>query len=171
MFKKIAAVAALVIASSSAFAQQAPQFYVGGEVASTKIDGFKRDEGAGVYFGYNFNQNFAVEAGWSQLAEYKETAGEVRGKATFEQTSISLIGTQPLSNGFSVYGRLGYNQIKAKVRLSVDGESGSGSDDLNKAVYGLGLAYTFAPAITGRIEVQKPHSEITKVAVGVAYNF
>jgi len=171
MFKKIAAAAALVIASSSAFAQQAPQFYVGGEVASTKIDGFKRDEGAGVFFGYNFNQNFAIEAGWNQLAEYKERVEGVSGKATFEQTNVSLIGTLPLSNGFSVYGRLGYNQIKAKVKLSVDGDSGSGSDDVNKAVYGLGLAYSFTPAISGRVEVQKPHSDITKVAVGVAYSF
>lgn len=170
MFKKIA-VAALVVASSSAFAQQAIPFYVGADVASTKIDGFERDEGAGLFVGYKFNQNFAVEAGWHQLAEFSGSDSGVAAKLKVEQTDISVIGTLPLSNGFSVYGRLGYNQIKLKARLSFDGESGSGSEDEDKVVYGAGLAYTFTPAITGRLEVQKPHSEITKIAVGVAYNF
>lgn len=171
MFKKIAVAAALVIASSSAFAQQATPFYVGADVASTKIDGFERDEGAGLFVGYKFNQNFAVEAGWHRLVDVSESAFGVDAKLKVEQTDISLIGTLPLSNGFSVYGRLGYNEVKLKLRASYDGESDSDSDSEDKVVYGAGLAYAFTPAITGRLEVQKPHSDITKVAVGVAYNF
>jgi len=41
----------------------------------------------------------------------------------------------------------------------------------DKVVYGVGLSYAFTPAISGRLEVQKPHSDITKIAAGVAYNF
>ena len=171
MFKKIAVAAALVIASSSAFAQQAPQFYVGADVASTKVDGFDRDEGAGLFVGYKFNQNFAVEAGWHQLAEFKGREDGIDAKLKFEQTDISVIGTLPLSNGFAVYGRLGYNQVKVKARVSYDGDSGSGSETEDKVVYGAGVSYNFTPAFTGRVEVQQPHSDITKIAVGVAYNF
>lgn len=41
----------------------------------------------------------------------------------------------------------------------------------NKAVVGAGLSYAFTPALAGRIEVQKPHSEITQIAAGVALAF
>lgn len=171
MFKKIAVAAALVIASSSAFAQQATQFYVGADVASTKLDGSDRDEGAGVFVGYNFNQNVAVEAGWHRLVDVSESAFGASASAKLEQTEISVIGTLPLSNGFSVYGRLGYNEIKAKLRGTADGVTYSESATEDKVVYGVGLSYAFTPAISGRLEVQKPHSDITKIAAGVAYNF
>lgn len=171
MFKKIAAAAALVIASSAAFAQQAPQFYVGADAASTKVDGFDRDEGAGIFVGYKFNQNVAVEAGWHQLADMNERVFGDKVNVKYEQTEISLIGTLPLSNGFSVYGRLGYNEVKGKLSGTVDGVRVSESGTEDKVVYGAGLSYAFTPAIDGRLEVQKPHSDITKIAAGVVFNF
>jgi len=173
MFKKIAAAAALVIASTSAFAQQAPQFYAGVDAGSTKIEGADREGGAGVFVGYNLNQNFAIEAGWHRLAKadiyYYDI--DVSAQAKFDQTDISLIGTLPLSNGFAVYGRLGYNHLKIKATARTGNISASESDSESKALYGAGLSYAFSPAVVGRLEVQKPHSDITKVAVGVGFNF
>lgn len=164
MFKKIAAAAALVIASSSAFAQQAPQFYVGAEVSSTKLEDVSGHEGGyGGFVGYKFNQNIAVEAGFNRLADISEDGG----KLTADQTSLSVIGTLPLSSGFSLFGRLGYNEVKVKV--SADGDKFSGKD--NGAVYGIGLGYAFTPAISGRIELSKPFSDVTKVAAGVSFGF
>jgi len=173
MFKKIAAAAALVIASSSAFAQQVPQFYAGVDAGSTKIDGADRETGGGVFVGYNFNQNVAIEAGWHRLAEADMYYGDLdaSAKAKFDQTDISVIGTLPLSNGFSVYGRLGYNHLKIKASARVGNVTVSESDSESKVLYGAGLSYAFTPQISGRVEVQKPHSDITKVAVGVAFNF
>ncbi|WP_305824203.1 porin family protein [Massilia brevitalea] len=173
MFKKIAAAAAFLIASSLAFAQQMPQFYVGGDVGSTKVDGASRETGAGVFVGYNFTQNFAIEAGWHRLADadiyYRDLNASVKTK--FDQTDVSLIGTLPLSNGFGVYGRLGYNHLKIKASARAGNVTVSASDSEDKVLYGAGLSYTFSPQIVGRLEVQKPHSDITKVAVGVGFNF
>jgi len=173
MFKHIAAAAALVIASSSAFAQQAPQWYVGADVGSTKIDGADRETGGGVFVGYKFSPNFAVEAGWHRLADadiyYYDL--DASAKAKFDQTDISLIGTLPLSNGFGVYGRLGYNHLKIKASARAGNVTVSESDSEDKVLYGLGLSYTFSPQLVGRLEVQKPHSDITKVALGVGFNF
>jgi OOP family OmpA-OmpF porin len=165
MFKQIAVAAALVIASSSALAQQpATQFYVGAEVSSTKLEDISGSEnGFGGFVGFKVNQNIAVEAGFNRLADVDEDGANL----TADQTSISVIGTLPLSNGFSAFGRLGYNEVKAKI--SYDGESESGKDD--GAVYGLGLGYAFSPAITGRVEVSKPFSDVTKVSAGVAFHF
>ena len=173
MFKKIAIAAALVVASSAAFAQQAPQFYVGADVGSTKVDGSDRETGGGVFVGYTFSPNFAVEAGWHRLAEadmyYYDL--DASAKAKFDQTDISLIGTLPLSNGFGVYGRLGYNHLKIKASARAGNVTVSQSDSEDKVLYGAGLSYTFSPQIIGRLEVQKPHSDITKVALGVGFNF
>lgn len=169
MFKKIAAATLIIIASSPAIAQQAPGFYVGADAASTRIDEADRDEGAGLFAGYKFNQTFAVEAGWHRLADTK--LDNIGIRARFEQTDVSVLGTVPLSSGFSVYGRLGYNHIKAKATAYYRGYTlvGTGSED--KVLYGAGLSYTFSPAISGRLEVQKPSSDITKLAAGVAYHF
>jgi OOP family OmpA-OmpF porin len=168
MFKQIAAAAALVIASSSAFAQQAPTFYAGAEASSTKLDGAGREGGFGGFFGYNFTQNFAVEAGYHQLAsgtmEYDGEDVDIK----FNQTVVSVIGTLPLSSGFSLYGRLGYNDIK--VRASYEGVSASEKLD-DGAVYGVGLSYAFSPVVSGRLEVSKPVSEMTKLTAGVAFHF
>ena len=173
MFKKIAAAAALVIASSSAFAQEAPKFYVGADVGSTKVEGADRETGGGLFVGYQFNQNIAIEAGWHRLAEADlyDSYSDVTAKAKFDQTDISLIGTLPLSNGFSVYGRLGYNHLKIKATAYSGNVSMSESESESKVLYGVGLSYAFTPQISGRLEVQKPHSDITKVAVGVGYSF
>lgn len=173
MFKKIAAAAALLVASSSVFAQQMPQWYAGVDASSTKIEGADREGGGGVFIGYNLSPNFAIEAGWHRLAEadlyYWDL--DARAKAKFDQTDVSLIGTLPLSNCFGVYGRLGYNHLKIKASASAGNVRVSESDSEDKVLYGAGLSYTFNPQIVGRLEVQKPHSDITKVAVGVGFNF
>lgn len=165
MFKKIAVAAALVIASSSAFAAEAPAVYAGFNVSSTEFDGFDDKEGGfGGFVGYKVNQNFAIEGGYHSLAKANEDGARIR----LTQTEISAIGTLPLSNGFSIYGRLGYNDLKVKV--SGGGESITvGIDD--GVVYGVGLGYAFSPVISGRVEVSKPNSDMTKVTAGVAFHF
>lgn len=182
MFKKIAVAAALVIASSSALAQQAPKFYVGADVTSTKVDDFDgKETGYGAFVGYKFNPNVAVEAGFRRLADGKVSYYDsyydvdVQEKAKLDQTSISVIGTLPLSSGFSLFGRLGYNHIKAKYTATASSgnfsASESDSDSESKVLYGAGLSYDFTPAISARLEVQKPHSDVTTVAVGVSFGF
>jgi OOP family OmpA-OmpF porin len=168
MFKQIAAAAALVIASSSAFAQQAPKFYVGAEASSTKLDGAGSEGGFGGFVGYNVNQNFAVEAGYHQLASGTMDYNGADVDVKFNQTVVSVIGALPLSNGFSLFGRLGYNDIK--VRASYQGASASEKLD-DGVVYGVGLGYAFSPVLSGRVEVSKPNSDMTKVTAGVAFHF
>ncbi|MDB5792573.1 MAG: hypothetical protein JWQ80_2597 [Massilia sp.] len=165
MFRKFAVAAAVVIASSSAFAAEAPAVYAGLNVSSSELDGFDgKENGFGGFVGYKIDQNFAIEGGYHSLADGEEDGTRVR----FTQTEISAIGTLPLSNGFSVYGRLGYNDLKAKV--SGGGESVTvGIDD--GVVYGAGLGYAFSPVVSGRVEVQKPHSDLTKITAGVVFNF
>jgi OOP family OmpA-OmpF porin len=160
MLKKIVAAAALAVMASSSFAGTPGTVYGGLDVGSTKVDGISGKETSfGGFVGYNFHQNFALEGGFRRLAQY-DVVGE---DLTLDQTALSVVGTVPLSQGFNVFGRLGYNHLKA------DSNFGGASD--SGVLYGVGLGYNFSPTIAGRVEVQKPSSDSTNVSVGVAYQF
>jgi OOP family OmpA-OmpF porin len=167
MFKKIAAAVVLVAASSTAFAQEAPSFYAGIAGTSTEIDDFDRESGYGAFFGYKFNQSIAIEGGYYRVADTEYRAGVLRADVTVDQIDVSVIGTLPLSNGFDVYGRLGYARLEAEADIA--GYTGKEHD--SNALYGLGLGYTFSPVVHGRLEVQKPSSDATKIVAGVSYKF
>lgn len=173
MFKKIAAAAALLIASSAAFAAQPNTFYAGADVGKTKVDDFsKRDTSVGAFVGYNFHQNFAVEGGYRRLADYDigvltGTTGIIDGSVKVDQAHLSLIGSLPVGESFSVYGRLGINHLEGKVRAA----GFKDSDSSTKALYGVGVSYAFSPAVSARLEVQKPASDATNLSAGVAFQF
>jgi OOP family OmpA-OmpF porin len=155
MFKKIVIASALALIASASFAQTAPAVYAGVDVGSTKLsdDGYSdRDTSIGGFVGYTFNQNFAVEGGYRSL--FDKDGIEVN------QTAISGLAIAPLSNGFSVYGRLGYNHLSVKD-----------ADSKGKALYGAGVSYAFTPTASARVEIQKPHSDLTNISVGVAFKF
>ncbi|MGJ9416555.1 porin family protein [Massilia sp. CMS3.1] len=167
MFKKIAAAAILVAASSAAVAVEPQPFYAGIDVGSTKIEGFDREGGYGAFLGYKFNQSIAIEGGYHRLVDTEFRSGPVRGDVTIDQLDLSVIGTLPLSNGFDVYGRLGYNRLEAEA--DVAGFTGKEHD--SNALYGLGMGYSFSPVVHARLEVQKPSSDATRILAGVAFAF
>ena len=184
MFKQLAIAASLAVASSSAFAQQAPSFYVGADYGTIKADGAHHKHGYGAYAGYNLNANFAVEAGFHRLSKtegsYQFDLGggdsyQASGSGKAEQSDLSVIGTLPLSKGFSVYGRLGINRLESKATVTTTSGGVSTTDSFSesetKVLYGAGLTYAITTAIAARFEVQKPHNEVTRFAIGVSYRF
>lgn len=167
MFKKFAVAAALVAASSVSFAAAPTPFYAGVDVSSTKVDGFDDKAGYGAFIGYKLNENVAVEGGYHRLADTHVNFDGYRAATTLDQIDVSLVGTVPLSNGFSLLGRVGYNRVNGEVKF--DGIKSK--DHSTNALYGMGLGYTFSPLVSARLEVQKPDTDITKLVVGVAYAF
>jgi predicted porin len=160
MLKKIVAAAALAVMASSSFAGTPGTLYGGLDVGSTKVDGISGKETSfGGFVGYNFHQNFALEGGFRRLAAYDVGSEEL----TLDQTALSVVGSVPLSQGFNVFGRLGYNHLKA------DSNFGGASD--SGVLYGVGLGYNFSEKVSGRVEFQKPSSDSSNVSVGIAYQF
>jgi OOP family OmpA-OmpF porin len=155
MFKKIAIAATLAMLASSSFA--AGPVYGGADFGSTKIDGLSdRQTSYGAFIGYNFHENFGLEAGYRRLGDFDGV--EV------DQAALSVVGTLPLSNGFNVYGRLGYNHLESKASAG----NFSYSATTSGAMYGVGAGYAFSPTVSGRIEVQKPSSDSTSINAGVS---
>lgn len=164
MIKKLAAAAILATLAASSFAAT-PGYYAGVDVGATKLSGddLGRSPSFGGFVGYTFSPNFALEAGLRRLGSWDEGVNS----ADLDQASVSLIGSVPVNAKTSIYGRLGYNRLRASTEVS--GETISGL--VNKALYGVGVSYDFGGNISGRVEVQKPHPDVTNISVGMLVSF
>jgi opacity protein-like surface antigen len=160
IMKKIVAAAVLAMVATSSFAGTPGRLYAGVDGGSTKVDGASGKETSyGGFVGYNFHRNFALEAGFRRLGKWDEPGNDLK----IDQTALSVIGSVPLSQGFSLYGRLGANYLKIRKCSCSKNESG--------ALYGVGLAYNFSETVGARVEAQRPSSDSTNVSVGLAIQF
>lgn len=164
MFKKFALAVALAAAASSSFAAAPAGFYGGLDVGSTKIDNLDGNAASfGGSVGYGFNRYVAVELGYRRLGKWDLFGGSLK----LDQTHFSVVGFYPLSQQVDIYGRFGHNALNTDS--SVPGVTFN--DDADGAVYGLGLNYDFSPAVSGRVEVQKPMRDIVNYNVGLVFKF
>jgi len=103
---------ALALAAGSAFAQETG-WYVGADIGQARnnltsptspaVGLDKKDTAYGLHGGYQFNKYFATELGVTRLGTQK--IGD--NKSTTTAYSLDAIGRLPVSDKFSVYGRLG----------------------------------------------------------------
>ena len=141
-----------------------PHFYAGGDIGNTDFRYGGEETSYGAFGGYQINQNFALEASYHRLASNSDFGYDNK----FDQIAVSAVATVPLSNGFNVFGRLGYSHLRSKANYG-NGETAKYSD--NKPLYGLGVGYAFTPAIMGRLEVQKIERDVTNIGVSVGFHF
>lgn len=164
MFKKIFAAAALATIAASSHAATPGSVYAGLDVGGTESNDYRtRETSFGGFVGYNLNENVAVEGAYRRLAsaEFSDV------KRRLDQAAVSVLGTLPLSGGFGVFGRLGYNRVESSDNL--------GGPFFNyhfgKLLYGAGVSYNINGNISGRIEMQRAARNLTNLSAGVAYSF
>ncbi len=144
-------------------------FFVSGQLGKSRFDigdgfGKKNATAGGVGVGYAFSPVVAVELSYNDYG--KVSFGGVGGKAT--STQLSALLSAPISNEFSVYGRLG----AASTERKVDGFGNSDSNRKTEAVYGVGLGYNFVKNIKGTIEYQRlDNSKVDAIVAGVKFGF
>ena len=167
--KKTLAVAILsVFAAAPAFAAEG--FYIGGTLGSARISNFgtapltkSSDTVYGGLAGYKFNDNFGVEASFTGIGKYSTATVSGKGDAF----AIAAIGTLPITDAFSVYGKLGFGSSKTKVSdptLTTQGASRTA------ATFGLGVQYNATPQIGVRLGVDRFGAAV-KSNTGVTNNF
>ena len=142
--KALVAVAAL--GAASAFAQtsgiQGSGLYIGGSVGGSHWKGDdlngtandKSDTGGKIYGGYNVDQNWGVEAGYTDFGKENVGAGNVKGSGTYVAGKYNF----PLGERFSGYGKLGvaYNERK------YDNGAGTHVNNYDTGLYGgVGVEY------------------------------
>ena len=146
MKKLIFALIAGITVAGAAQAQ-APRSYVGVGVASADhdlrigglgnpgSDGYKAS--AKIFGGVELTPMFGVEAGYTHLsdADHTFTIGNTAGRATTDGSRSYLAGkaTMPVSDAFSVYGKLGAGYSKVNLKSSTPLIS---RDDSKTELYG-----------------------------------
>ncbi|MFL6658262.1 MAG: outer membrane beta-barrel protein [Massilia sp.] len=160
MIKHFAVAATLAVLASSSFAADRGYVYGGADFGTTKIKDLSgRSSSFGSFVGFQATEMFGAEVNVRRLADTTDNFVDTR----LSQIGVSAIATMPLVNGINVYGRLGYNHLK----IVSDGAS----DTESKVLYGVGLSYAFTPVISGRVELQKPHSDVSNISAGVVFKF
>ena len=173
--KKAVALTGLVAATTGisplASAQDAG-FYAGAAVGQSRakdacegvtIACDDKDTGWKVFGGYQFNKNFGAEVGYVDLG--KATAnGVITGVAVSADAKVKGfevlgVGTLPIANNFSAYGKLGFFRwdldVSATGAISGFSATVSASETGTDFTFGLGLKYDFAKNIGARLEWQR----------------
>ena len=155
--------AAGLAASSASFAQATKPadagFYIGGSVgeasgdcnatAQTSCD--DKDSAWKIFGGYQLNRNFAVELGYSDLGEVS-SSGPFGTKVESTLWDLVAVGSLPLDNNFSLYGKLGAYRAEAELSSNVGVSGDKKTTDLT---YGLGARYDFTRNLAVRAEWQR----------------
>jgi OOP family OmpA-OmpF porin len=127
-----------------------------------KYDEHRKDLGFKILAGKQFNRNFAVEFAYFDLGKFEYNLGNTAG-GTLNRTagvrggSLDLIGILPLSQRFSVYGRVGGTY--AMVRDDFTGNTSFAGEHLRRksanAKAGVGVEYKLSEALALRGEIER----------------
>lgn len=109
--------------------------------------------------GYQINRNFAIEGGY--LASNNQTYNAIGGNlpAPFNMSTstkgwnITVVGMLPLSEQFSLLGKMGIAAIDESGTVSFGGRSAPASGSKTDLTYGIGAKYDFTKTIFGRFDV------------------
>jgi len=171
----------------------ADNFYVLGDVGQGKMevdvgDNYTFDKTSTTYsvgVGYNFNQFFAVELAYRDLGDVTDRGnfsdgGVYRDKRSADAFQASVVGSLPISDDFSLFGRVGVAKIDVDYDYTetgggLDPLSASGSHTKTKALVGVGASYKIAPQLTLRAEYNQfakwDDTKLSGMTIGATYSF
>ena len=154
---------------------------------SSSLD--KHDTAYKLQLGYQFTPNWAVEGGYVDLGKFDYranfTGGSANGQAKATGWNIAGVGTYPINEQFSVFGKLGMIDAKVKENVFASGPVGtaSGSESATKwkANFGAGVTYNVSKNLGVRAELERfdklgdngktGESNVNLLSLGVAYKF
>lgn len=143
-----------------------------------------------LYAGYQFTKYLGVEAEYVDFGRYNfngtATVPPVgfafNGNVKIDGYGLVGVGTLPLSDSFSVLGKLGVFYSHESGSLTVLGLSAGGSDNKTRATYGVGLKYAFNHNLSVRAEIERfpgmgsssgntENVNVNLYSIGVGYKF
>lgn len=150
-------------------------------VAGYLVENPKSKPVYGVFGGYRYNKNLAVELAYTG-ASYIYTTPAVGGaRYLSKQTvfAIAAVGTMPVSDAFSVFGKLGVAGASSETNALGEQNTRRFAPTL-----GAGVEYKFTPNVSGRLSADvyavaatipvalvKQNSTATVVNAGISYSF
>ncbi len=172
------------LGSQSAIATD-PGWYVGGNVGQSvaeidkqgitsglldsglttiSLNSDAHDLGFKVFGGYQFNRYLAVEGGYFNLGKFGFTAttsppGTLDGTVKLQGANFDVVGTVPVTDTFSAFGRVGVNHAESDGSFTGTGavtvlDSNPGDWDTSYK-FGFGLQYDFTEYFSIRAEAER----------------
>ncbi|MDL2356553.1 MAG: outer membrane beta-barrel protein, partial [Pseudomonadota bacterium] len=158
---------ALIAAATAVGSAQAAGPYVGVGVASAdhsynlsgtsngSTDGYKAS--GKVFAGYDLDQTWGVEAGYTDFKKstYNYTLNNAAGRATSDGHSFYVAGkaTAPITDQFSVFGKLGAAQNKSTLSSATPAFNTSNSK--TEVYAGVGLQYNLNQKVALTAEYER----------------
>jgi OOP family OmpA-OmpF porin len=143
-------------------------FYVGGALGQSSFDVDctgttscdDEDSSWKIFGGYQFNKNFALEFGYADLGEATASVSvppfTVNGSLEATVWELVAVGSLPLADRFSIFGKIGLYRADTDINASVPGlGSASESDSNTDLTFGIGARYDFARNLGVRLEWQR----------------
>ena len=133
-------------------------------LTATNINRDNHDTAYKLFGGYQFNRNFALEAGYFNLGKFGFSAntvplGAFSGQVKIQGFNLDLVATLPLSERFSVFARAGAQAAKTGDTYSGNRPVSSFNPSPSKREVnykaGLGLQYEVNPSFLIRAEAER----------------
>ena len=157
-------------------------------LATTSIADRERSSGYKLFGGYDLNRNVAIEAGIFDLGKFGYTAttappGTLTGDIRLKGLNLDLVGKWPVTDKFSVMGRVGVANTRAQDRFVGTGAvivtNPSPSKRETNLKVGLGMGYDFNESLGARVEYERYRindaignkGHVDLVSVGLVYRF
>jgi len=123
----------------------------------------------GFNVGYRFNEHFAVEAFGRSLSfePFANLFANNPGYYPEDHIGVALLAGLPLSDRFSLYGRLGTGRTSMSTGTTI-----KPGYKLTETSAGLGLAYAFTPRFGGKLEYLRfTRNDVNLLTFGLEYRF
>lgn len=147
-----------------------------------------RDTGYKAYLGFPIHPNWAIETGFFDLGRFGFNAnttpsGSLTGTARIRGLNLDLVGTLPITERWSLMGRVGAAYAKTQDRFSTTGAvlvtDPSPSKRETHYKYGFGTQYAFTPAVSLRLEAERyrvndavgGRGDVDLFTLGLVYRF
>ena len=154
----------------------------------TSATGDNSSNGFKVFGGYQLNRNFAVEGGYFDLGQFNYALntspfGTFRGDTRVRGLNLDLVGMLPLSDSFSVFGRVGAAYAQSRGGFSSTGAQFLNNPNLRRndtnLKLGVGLQYAITEALAVRAELERyrisdpirNRGHIDMASIGLIYRF
>ena len=117
-----------------------------------------------LFMGRQLNKYIAVEAGYFDLGKFDFAAttsgnGSLRGETGFRGVNLDLVGQLPVTDRFSLLGRVGAQYAKTNTQFSgnrLNAVTGPNRTERKLgAKFGLGMEYKLSEALALRAEVER----------------
>ncbi|MBC7415922.1 MAG: outer membrane beta-barrel protein [Herminiimonas sp.] len=161
---------------------------LGSGFSAVAITDDDRSTGFKVFGGYEFNRNIALEGGYFDLGKFGFTAntlpaGSLNGNIRLRGLNLDLVGTLPITERFSAFGRVGVNYADARDHFSGTGAVRVTDPNPRQRAanvkFGVGLQYAFTDALSVRTEVERYRindavgnkGDVDMISVGLVYRF